>query len=185
MTADDVSNTTQARAEHCTLVILHESAETLEHAQSLCDRIISEMWAEMDMEIHRWPFTVLAGDPTSAEAARKAAGADVVVVAANGVGEFSPDFVAWTEQFVALRQKHEGALVGLLVPDTGKGAGTSPRDVHLHGLALRAGMDYLKHLPNSPHGSIPDMVEWCASRAETFTGTLDEIIRSEPPPKRF
>ena len=183
MTAEDVSNESQARTERCSLVILHESGEALEHAESLCDRIISEMWAELDMEIHRWPFTVLASDPTSDEAARKAALADVVVVAATSGNEFSQEFLAWADRFVDLRQKREGALVGLIPSGKGKSGGTPSQDVQLHHLALRAGMDYLNHLPNSPHGSIPDLTEWCASRAETFTGTLTEIIRSDPPPK--
>jgi hypothetical protein len=56
----------------------------------------------------------------------------------------------------------------------------SSRDVQLHRLALRAGLDYLNRLPQTPPHGIPDMADWCASRAETRTATLDQIIGSSP-----
>lgn len=181
MTADEVKNKRSPRTDRCSVVILHESEEALEHAKSLCDQILSEMWKEVDMEIEQWPFSLLSDRAVSAEAASKAAMAEVVVVAAAGEGEFSPGFIDWTNRLVGLRDHHEGALVGLFAPGTGKEGGASSRDVQLHHVALRAGMDYLNHFPDRPHLSIPDLTEWCAARAETLTGTLDEIIRRDPP----
>jgi hypothetical protein len=163
------------------LVILHETDQALMHARTLCDHLMGELWAEVDLDLHQWPFDRLWEQATSEEAASKAAVADLVVVAAAPEGEFAPEFVEWTERLVGLRQHHEGALVGLFAPvDEAAPGVSSSRDVHLHRVALRAGMDYLKHLPDHPSHGIPDLNEWCSSRATKFTGTLDQIIRTEP-----
>ena len=180
MTADEVADRTKGKAGGCSLVILHESEEALEHARSLCERIMQEMWTELDIDVRQWPFASLSGQDISAEVASKSARAEVVVVAAAGEGEFATEFIEWTERLVALRQKREGALVGLFTPGTGKKGGRTLRDVHLHRVALRAGMDYLNHLPQTPSSGIPDVTGWCASRAETITGTLDQIISADP-----
>lgn len=163
------------------MVILHESDEALAHARALCNHLMAKLWAELDIEFLQWPFDELREQQISKEAAAKAAAADVVVVAAAAEGEFDPAFVEWTERLVDLRQQHEGALVGLFSPEfEARASGPSSRDMHLHRVALRAGMDYLKHLPDRPSHGIPDLVEWCTSRANKFTGTLDQIIRTEP-----
>lgn len=182
MTVDEVTNNRGTQAERCSVVIVHETNEALAHANSLCERIMAQMWNAVDIDVCHWPFTVLSKDSVAQEAASRAATAEIVVVAAAGEGTFSSTFLEWTERLVDLRQKHEGALVALFAPGTRKEEGARSRDVQLHRVALRAGMDYLNHLPDSPRRTIPDLMEWCASRAETFTGTLDEIIRDEPPP---
>jgi hypothetical protein len=163
------------------MVILHESDKALAHARALCDHLMAKLWAELDIELHQWPFDQLREQAAAQEAALKAASADLVVVAARPEGQFDPDFIEWTERLVDLRQQHEGALVGLFHQDVeSTGLGVCPRDMHLHRVAVRAGMDYLKHLPDRPPHGIPDLLEWCSARASKFTGTLDQIIRSEP-----
>lgn len=182
MTVDEISNNTGTHASRCCVVILHETDEALTHAMSLCERIMADLWTDLDIDVQQWPMALLAEQTQATEAASVAAHASVVVIAAVGEGEFSPVFTEWTEQLAAMRHHHEGALVGLFVPGSGKEGGASTRDVQLHQVALRAGMDYLNHLPDSPGHGIPDLTEWCSSRAGTLTSTLDDIIRTDPRP---
>lgn len=182
MTVEEVPNNTGADTNRCSVVILHETEEALAHAKSLCERIMAEMWTDLDIDVQQWAIAQLSEQTHASEAASKAAQANVVVVAAAGEGEFPMGFMEWTERLVELRHHHEGALVGLFAPGTGTEGSASSRVVQLHRVALRAGMDYLNHFPKSPSRTIPDLLEWCASRAEKLTGTLDEIIRTRPSP---
>jgi hypothetical protein len=182
MTVDEITRNTGANPAPCCVVILHETDETLAHAKYLCERIMADMWTELDIDVQQWPMAVLSEQTQAAKAASVAAHASVVVVAAEGEGEFSQDFMEWTERLAAMRHHHEGALVGLFVPVVAKEGAACSRDAKLHQVALRAGMDYLNHFPESPARGIPDLMEWCASRAGTFTSTLDDIIRTDPRP---
>ena len=163
-------------SEECTVVILYETDEVLSRATSLCDRIIEENWNDFEIRVDHWPFEKLVATDTAAEAAVEAAQADILVVATAGQDGFSTGFLQWTELLLGLRGNREGALVGLFT----SGDASATRHTQLHRLALRAGMDYLNRLPTSPGHWIPDQPDWYASRAQTITGTLDEIIRHDP-----
>jgi hypothetical protein len=164
------------------MVILYDTQSALSRATGICERIMTRFWQDLDIEMAHWPLDSLAEAEHGEAAASKAAAADILVVAASGTGKFPEAFASWTERWLARRNQHEGALVGLFDPGTGSKGESASRDIQLHQLALRAGMDYLRHLPSTPLHSIPDSTEWCASRAERLTGTLDEIIRSNPRP---
>jgi hypothetical protein len=158
------------------VVILYETDEVLSRATSLCDRIMEEHWNDVDIHVDHWPFEKLVASDTAFAAAAKAALADILVVTTASEGGFSPEFLEWTELLLGARKNREGALVGLFAPGTAAVA----HDTQLHRLALRAGMDYLNRLPTSPPQCLPDQTDWCASRAKTFTGTLDAIMRDKP-----
>lgn len=160
----------------CTVVILHETEEALCRATALCDRIMKQHWTDVDIRLDHWAFHDLEIAEVGYRAATRAGRADLLVVAAEGKGIFPIQFLQWADLMLGLRKHHEGALVGLLDP----GPGAAGRDGQLHRLAIKAGMDYLNHLPISPKCGIPDIQGWCATRAQTVTGTLNEIIRSDP-----
>ena len=180
MTSEDVSTQANSRTSKCCLVILHENEEALNHATKMCDRITGQASHNEDLQLNNWSIESLVEETIANEAADLAGDADVVVIAASGYGTFPEAFRQWTEQWLVRRQSREGTLVWLF-RDV-KPAEGSHWDVQLHQLALRAGMDYLKHLPDQLTQAIPDVTEWCATRAETYTGTLDQIIRNEPKP---
>jgi len=182
MTANETLNNTGSTPMGCQVVILYESQEALTRAKEMCERIMVELWEDMDIQLAHWAMDLLAQDPHAKKATDRAAVADVLVVAAKGTGEFPPEFSNWIDHMVAQRRRHEGALVGLFNAENGNPGEPCSWDIRLHQLALRAGMDYLNHLPHSPRYAIPDATNWCTSRAETFTGTLDEILHSNPRP---
>lgn len=180
MTADRNWNPAAEESSSCLVVILYETKDALTRALELCDRIMNRLWEDMNIEVAHWPMDELTAAATCEDAMTKAASADIVVVAADREGAFPGEFSFWSERWLAQRQRREGALVGLFHPETRKEVEAGLRDRELHRLALRAGMDYLNHLPATPPCSIPDITGWCASRADTVTRTLDQIIRSEP-----
>ena len=180
MTSEDIARNENAGYATCHLVILHENEDALNRAMEMCDRVTVQVWGECDLHVDRWSMATLMEESSASEAANRAGKADIVVVAATGNSPVPEHFSEWAEQWLDCRQCHEGALVGLIhEEDPGE---RSQWDIHLHQLALRAGMDYLNHLPHKPSTTIPDTTGWCATRAETFTGTLDQIIRNEPKP---
>jgi hypothetical protein len=166
----------------CRVVILHETEEALSRANALCDHLLNQHWLEVDLHFERWPFEALQQEGTGADALRAALEASIVVVAAEAAGDFDEGFRGWAQRWVTRRSDHEGALVGLLTAAAGEGQPGCSRDVALHHLALRAGMDYLNHLPSGRPGGIPDETDWCAARASALTGTLSDILQKEPRP---
>ena len=180
MTVDETLKDMEQQQPSCSLVIVHETDESLKRAMSLCERIMSQMWEDLDIQMAHWPMRELIGRSPGEEATANAANADILVVAAGSDPELPREFWQWTERWLAERQGHEGALVGLFEEGSDRDRRRDARDRQLHQLALRAGMDYLNRLPDTPPHGIPDNTGWCASRAGEFTGTLDQIIRSDP-----
>jgi hypothetical protein len=164
----------------CRVMILHESDDALRRVTHLCDHLTRQHWLQVDLEFEYWPFSALHRAETEPRATRAAIEAEIVMISAMAEPEFPEPFVNWAERWVVRRAGHEGALVGALVAEAGRCATGCERDVWLHRLALRAGMDYLRHLPDVPKGSIPNTEDWCSSRAAAVTDTLSGILRSEP-----
>jgi hypothetical protein len=164
------------------VVILHESNEALGRANAWCDHLLDQHWLEADLEFDRWPFDALQEEANATAVLHAAAEASIVVIAAGTEGCFDEAFCGWAERWVARRAGREGALVGLLTSGSGTSHIGCERDVALHHLALRAGVDYLSQLPEGHAGGIPEETEWCSDRASTVTGTLSEILERELQP---
>lgn len=179
MTNNESSRNTGEKSVACQVVILHENDQALSRAKSLCERIMEEFWHDLEIRFTNWAMERLTDEVLRTEAAAHAGYADILVVATTGSSVVPEHFMQWAERWLAQREPREGVLVGLFENKAENGGNSW--DIQLHRLALRAGMDYLKHLPQTPpSSSIPDITGWCASRAETVTGTLDQIIRNEP-----
>ncbi len=163
----------------CRVVILHESDEALHRVNRLCDHLLNQHWEEVELFFDRWPFSALFQPESGVSALQAATEAQIVVISAAAEREFPQAFVAWAERWAAHRAGREGALVGVFEPSEGACPTGCERDILLHRLALRAGLDYLKHFPGSPPGLIPDAEDWCAARATTLTDTLSKILQSE------
>jgi hypothetical protein len=162
------------------VVILHETEEALTRALELCDRIMEQCWEHVELDIGHWSMELLSMESCGLEATHRAARADILVVAAEGQGAFPDSFKDWTRQWLDHRAHREGVLVGLFHQPAEQEGETASRDIHLRQLALRAGMDYLRRLPQAPPHGIPDFTEWCAARASAQTGTLSQIVRNTP-----
>lgn len=180
MTTEDTLTNASRQQAACSVVILHDTRESLTRATALCEQIMVRFWEEMDIQLAHWAMETLSGSDAGEEAAAHAATADILVVATSGSGAFPREFTVWTENWLNRRKQREGMLVSLLNLEQDSESPTHLREVHLHRLALRAGMDFLNHLPQTPPHSIPDVTNWCSSRAATLTSTLDQIIRSNP-----
>lgn len=164
-------------------VILYEDDAALRRANDLCDQLLNEEWMEADLHFDHWPMRDLAKEHAAKDAMESAVQADVVVVAALATGEFAGEVRAWLEHWAAHRSGREGALVGLLATEETRHVTGGPRDRFLHHLAVTAGMDYLNHLPLDAIHALPDEPDWCTSRAQAMTGTLDDILQTEPQPR--
>lgn len=180
MTADKKTLPSPENSQSCSVVIFHEQDEDLIRATYLCDQLMSRYWANLDIRIKQWPFAALNSDPAARDAGGEAVAADLLVVAASNEGEFDEGFLTWIEHWLPQREQREGALVALLGSISESEGRQSYRHVRLHKLALKAGLDYLNHLPETPKDRLTNFDTWSASRAQTVTDTLKDILNMPP-----
>lgn len=112
------------------------------------------------------------------EAARKAEQADLVIFAVGCVGDLAQDIKAWIERWIGRRGEREGAVIGLIDRQTWSGEIASLKEVYLRHSALRAGMDYLSHVPSTMTWAIPDSLDSYSERAGQVTHVLDDILHT-------
>lgn len=164
------------------VVVVYEDPAARERAVGFCDQLVARFWEQFEFDVSWWSFALL-GEPGSArQAAQKAAGAGLVVIAATPEGDFSIPVKAWIESWLALRGEREGILACLLEPAAGAGNQEGPKHRCLRDAAHRGAMDFLTQVPQGISRTIPDSLESYTSRADEVTSVLDNILRQQAPP---
>lgn len=172
-----------SRAEPCRVFVLYERAPDRQRASRFCDQMIANFWSQLRIELDWCQIHALSQPARASTAIRQACEADVVVMATTNTREFQAHEMAWLQRWVSERRKHEGILVGLLEPAQ-SGASAPDRHAELHQLAVRAGMDYLKGLPEIIHCCLPEVPVWYLTRANEMSSVLNGIIQRPAPPPR-
>ncbi len=165
------------------VVVAYEDTGMREEAVAFCDDLVERFWTQCSFEISWWPFTLFQEDPASMEATQKAAEADLIILATRPEGELSAPVQMWIESWLRLRGDREGALVGLLEPGADWSRRTNPKQAYLRNVAHRAGMDYLTEVPQNMSRGFPESLDSYTERADQVTSLLDEILRTQPPPR--
>ena len=179
-----IKNKSDARVSEAKyVVIVFESPSIREHAVKFCEEL-TRCGEYSTMEVDWWPFHLLGQPAPSADAAQKAAEADIVVFAMHSSGDLPDEIKRWIEHWLNKRGEREGALVGLLSREEPHEM-ASFRQIYLRHAARRAGMDYLSHTPPTDNRAIPDSLDSFNERAGQMTSVLDGILREFPriPPR--
>lgn len=163
------------------IVVVYEDTATRKNAVEFCDRMVKKFWAECEFDIQWWAFANLEEQAVAKEATKKAAEADVVVLACGPERELPSHVESWIENWVSQRGDREGSLASLIEPDFG----ATDKHVYLRAVAHRAGMDYLTEVPQEFAHRFPDSLESYSERASQVTGVLEEILHQHPTPPRL
>ncbi|HET7626035.1 MAG TPA: hypothetical protein VFM25_12300 [Verrucomicrobiae bacterium] len=131
--------------------------------------------------MHWYGFDILRNTAGATEMINKAAQADLLVFSFSSQGDFPQELKLWIERWLGKRCEREGSLVGLV---TDRIQSVCPfaslKEIYLRHTALRAGMDYLSHVPPSAGKVIPDSLDSFSQRAGQMTSVLGGILQSQP-----
>lgn len=186
-TANMTSSTeNEARLEEKTawsVVVVYEDAAAREQAVDFCDQLVKRFWARFEFDVNWWSFGLLAQEATAAEAAERAARADLVILSSLRQGDFPLPVKEWIETWLACRGDREGMLAGLVDPMAGGLSSGRETEKHqyLRRIAHRGAMDYLTQVPQNIWHSIPESVDSYTQRAAQVSGVLDEILHHQAP----
>lgn len=163
------------------VIIVYESPAAREQALQLSGEL--QPFAHANTSPCWWSFDLLTG-AGGAEAAEKAARAELIVFALESRDDLPGEIKNWIERWLACRGEREGALIGLLDAQRLPCGAASLKEIYLRQVAHRAGMDYLSHTPPARGKAIPDSLESVNARAGCMTSVLSEILgaRALPPP---
>ena len=164
------------------VVVVYEDLAARERAVSFCDQLVGRFWERRELEVNWWPFALLEQAESAAEAAERAARADLIVFSACSEGDFPTAIRVWIECWLDRRGEREGLLAGLLEPAAAPAGREGPKHHCLRKAAHRADMDYLTQVPQGISRAMPDSLDSFSRRAEQMTSVLDEILRHQPPP---
>lgn len=141
----------------------------------VCDNMVSRFWPEMEFQMHWCSFDQLATTDIADAAARRAALANIIIIA-TGVETALPDNVkVWMDEWCHQRHGREGALIALV-----EGSPEIPTNAVIHqdlrNLAHRAGLDYLTHEPAFAPAPLPDESAWFNHKAAEMSSVLESIL---------
>ena len=166
--------------QNWSVVIVYENNAARDHATSFCNQLVERFWTQCEFDLSWWSFEKLKQLESAADAARKAADADLIILSVRPEGDLPLETEAWIEHWLSQRSDREGALVGLLGPCAS--AELADKHVFLRRIARRARLDYLTQLPETIGYPMPDSIDSYTDRAQRVTGVLDEILHQQPSP---
>jgi hypothetical protein len=178
-------NEHEARLEARTawsVVVVYEDGPAREQAVAFCDQLVNRFWARFRFDVNWWSFSLLQKEPTAAEAAEKAAQADLIILSSLQPEDFPAPVKAWIESWLNRRGDREGMLAGLMDPGAVLSGREAQKHHYLRQVARRAAMDYLTQLPQNIWHSIPESLDSYTERAAHVTSVLDEILHQHAPP---
>lgn len=164
------------------IVVVYENNAAREHAMRSAPDLAESSQCETASIVQWWSFAGLSDSARAAEAAIKAAAADVVIFAISPAGDLPREIKLWTENWIAKRSEREGAIVGLVAGHVSPGELACLKEIYLRHMAHRARMDYLREVPSALARAMPDSLDSYRERARQVTSVLDEILRSGSPP---
>ena len=171
-------NMESSPAETCLVIVLYEGSSAREFVAQSSQELSERSRAGEPLDVRWFSLSTLSDAGVARELAQHAARADLIVFAGACTGDWPDDVKLWMESWIGQRGEREGAIVGVVIPESPIGPIeiASLKEVYLRHAAHRAGMDYLCHVPASISKGIPDSLEYCSSRAGQITSLLDEIL---------
>ena len=160
------------------IAVVYEDSKTRARAVQFCDLLVERFWSLYSFDLSWWSFDDLMQDHVAHDAAAKAAAADLLLFSTHANSSMPANLEEWNEGWLALRNRREGWLLGLV--DGGQGAGA--RHKYLRQAAHRGGMDYLTELPKDLPHRFSDSMESYTERARQISGVLEQILHKHHAP---
>lgn len=97
--------------------------------------------------------------------------------------DFPAELKLWIERWLPKRTEREGAIVGIFIRGSSGNVARSgsQKEIYLRQIALRAGMDYLSHVPRLGRKAMPESLDVFSQRAGQMTSVLNDILQTSRP----
>jgi hypothetical protein len=159
------------------VVIAYEDFETGKHAKKTYDFLVEHLGEEFRFSNQMWKFDVLAVSKLREMAAKDAASADIIIVAAHGSNEVPDELKAWME--LSLKEHPRAiAIVGLF--DTQEYQ-DNPTRTYLADAARRGEIEFFSQPGIWPGGETGDVFAFEShERNNKAFSVLAGMARQEP-----
>lgn len=131
------------------IVIVYETTAVAVRGKEMSEALAAELQSEYDS----WVMDLLAHPDLCRQAAAAAAGADMVIIAASGVGELPLPARNWIETWLPQKKAGPTALVLLLDEESESSGEPSPFCTYLSKVAKRGNMEFFC---NTSHSTLQD-----------------------------
>jgi hypothetical protein len=127
------------------IVAAGEDFAAVLHAQALSKRLADGLKPKVTVNSAAWKFAALDDVQVGRMAAKKAAKADMVIIAASAAAELPAHVKNWIEAFLSRKRKAATALVALLQPENRGRHEPSPFHTYLQQLAEKWRVDFFSN----------------------------------------
>lgn len=158
------------------VVIAYEDFETGKHGKKTYDFLFEHLGEEFEFSNQMWKFDVLSVQKLREMAAKDAASADIIIVAAHGRSDLPQDVKAWMELW--LTEKLQAvALVGLFDRDESL---DNPARSYLASIARRANLEFFSQPGTLPRNeeSEPGANAWEKSKTFSLLAGMEQLDRN-------
>src|SRR5579864_5473992 len=158
------------------VVIAYEDLETGKRAMKTYDYLVEHLGDQCLFANQMWKFDVLSVSKLREIAAKDAAAADIIMIAAHGGNQLPREVKAWIELWLSYKT-HASALVGLF----GIECVDNPVRDYLAGVAKRAKIEFFCQpglWPGRAEKQYPANAAW--SRNEKTLSVLATVVKEEP-----
>jgi hypothetical protein len=159
------------------VLIAYDHINSGKHAKELCDRLGEQLAAGCEIHVKLWKFAVLHFPGAMQAAAREAARAALVIIAANGEEDLPLPVKSWIRLWADHKEGDGGALVAQFHGIARVVKELAPAHAYLSQIARNAGLDFFSQVIESAPDDIGRWIAAIDERACKRTAVLDAILQ--------
>ena len=125
------------------IAVAGENTATLSRAQAVSNQLAVELEPELTVSSDAWRFQAFSNRQVLKEAARRAAKADVIIIAGNSAVEPPAHVKSWIESSLSQKRNGVTAVVPFCDEEEETPPAASPLCAYLRRMTARWGMDFL------------------------------------------
>jgi len=125
------------------IAVAGEDTAAISRAQKLSRRLAAELEPELKLRSDAWRFQAFGDYDVLKGAAKRAAKADVIIVAGNSAVEPPDQVKSWIESSLSQKKKGMTAVVPLCNQEGETPHSESPLSAYLRRITVKWGMDFL------------------------------------------
>ena len=125
------------------IAVAGKDTAAISRAQELSRQLAAELEPDLQLKSEAWRFEVFGDLQVLKAAAKRAAKADVIIVAGNSAIEPPAHVKSWIEQSLSQKRKGMTAVVPFCVQEDDTPHPASPLCAYLRQITVKWGMDFL------------------------------------------
>ncbi|MDB6110317.1 MAG: right-handed parallel beta-helix repeat-containing protein [Pedosphaera sp.] len=159
------------------VLIAYDDLDAGMHAKDLCDRLGQQLNPVCKLNIRLWRLSMLKIPEVMQTAAREAARAALIIVAASGKENLPSPVKTWMGMVIGAKNGAGGALVAQFHGVARTVKKLTPAYAYLKRIARGAGMDFFSEVIEPVDDGIACSIAAIQKRACTRTAVLDAILQ--------